>query len=137
VSEGLSLLNTRLRQTRKARGLSQETLAKRSRVDLATISRLECKPQNPTITSLSNLAEALEVTLAFLLGKVDRDVAFDVALRREALRQFLLPRAGDYDEQQKKNLEDLCLFDSAPNSVRGWEDLTQNCNFLHTHGCLE
>ena len=121
--------------TREARGLTLEELADRTGLNLGTISRLEREPRDPRASSLERLAEALEVSLAFLLGKEDQDLEFAVALRRQGLRRFLsFTTLGD---QQKRHFEELCFFDSAPNSVRGWQDLTQNYNFLQTHKSLD
>ena len=121
--------------TRKARDLTLEELAYRTGLDLGTISRLEREPRDPRASSLERLAEALEVSLAFLLGKEDQDLEFAVALRRQGLRRFL--SVTTLDDQQKRHFEELCFFDSAPNSVRGWQDLTQNYNFLQTHKSLD
>jgi len=130
----MSPLNLRLRMTREAHSLSLEQLAKRAGVDLGTISRLERKPQDPKLSTLTKLSQVLEVSVAFLTGTEDAGLEFAVALRLQALRRFL--SISTYDDQQKRHFEELCYFDSAPNSVRGWQDLTQNCNFLHTHKSL-
>lgn len=133
--EPLSILNTRIRATRKARGLSLEDLAGLTGLNLGTISRLEREPRDPRISSLEKLAEALEVSVPFLRGSEDRDLAFGVALRRQALWRFL--SVTTYDDQQKRYLEELCYKDSAPSSVRGWQDLAENYNFLQSHKSLE
>jgi transcriptional regulator with XRE-family HTH domain len=121
--------------TREVRVLTLEELAKKTGLHLATISRLEREPRDPRTSSLVNLAEALEVSMAFLLGTEDQDLDFAVAIRRQALRRFLSITA--YDEQQRKHFEELCFLDSAPNSIRGWQDLTQNYTFLQTHKSLD
>ncbi|SRR6266481_2500328 len=131
----LSTLNKTLRMTREARGLTLEQIAGKAGLDLSTISRLEREPRDARASSLVKLADALEVSVAFLLGHEDYDLEFPVALRRQALRRFL--SGVTYDDQQKRHFEELCFLDSAPNTVRGWQDLTQNVTFLQTHKALD
>jgi transcriptional regulator with XRE-family HTH domain len=135
MQESVSALTRVLRKTRQARGLTLEELAERTGLSFATISRLEREPRDPRASSVAKLAAALEVSLAFLLGSEDNDLEFVVALRRQALRRFL--PGTTYDDQQRKHFEELCFLDSAPNSVRGWQDLTQNCTFLNAHKSLD
>ena len=135
MTDTLSPLNVRLRKTREARSLSLEELGKLAGINLGTISRLERKPQNAKFITLTKLSQVLEVSVAFLTGTEDSGVDFEVGLRLQALRRFL--SINTCDEQQKRNFEELCLRDSAPNSVRGWQNLTQNCNFLHMHKPLD
>jgi transcriptional regulator with XRE-family HTH domain len=130
-----SALNKTLRLTREARGLSLEQLAETTDLDLSTISRLEREPRDARVSTLIKLADALEVSVPFLLGHEDKELDFAVALRRQALRRFL--PGVTYDDQQKRHFEELCFLDSAPNSVRGWQDLTQNFSFLQTHKALD
>jgi len=131
----LSALNKRLRMTREARGLSLEGLAEKTGLNLGTISRLEREPRDARTSSVAKLSEALEVSIAFLLGYENHDLEFPVALRRQALRRFM--SGATFDDKQRRHFEELCFLDSAPNSVRGWQDLTQNVNFLQTHKALD
>jgi len=112
-----------------------EQLEEKTGLNLGTLSRLERETKDPRASSIVKLADAFEVSVAFLLGNEDHDLEFPVALRRQALRRFLAGSA--YDDQQKRDFEQLCFLDSAPNSVRGWQDLTQNCSFLQTHKALD
>jgi transcriptional regulator with XRE-family HTH domain len=50
-----------LRQWRKARGLNQWDLADRSGVGYASIARIETGRQDPTVSMLTRLAEALNI----------------------------------------------------------------------------
>jgi len=55
------LAGTRLRQLRRARGLSQEQLADRARISLTTVARLERQPQASCRgRTLARLAAALD-----------------------------------------------------------------------------
>jgi transcriptional regulator with XRE-family HTH domain len=62
-------IGTMLKRIRKAKGLTQLALAKRSRVAQGYISELEAgREKNPGIETLRKLAKALGVPLAELIG---------------------------------------------------------------------
>ncbi|TAM74765.1 XRE family transcriptional regulator [bacterium] len=63
-------LGSRLAVLRKRRRLSQRQLADRAAVDVSTVSRLESGRLNPTITTLVEIANVLEVSVDEL---ADRD----------------------------------------------------------------
>jgi len=128
-------LGERLRRTRKAKGLTLQQLADETELNIAAISRLERKPRDPRTSSLDKLADALEVSVSFLMSKEDQHLEFSVALRRQALQQFLV--TNPMSDDQKKHFEQLCFLDSAPNSVRGWQDLVQNATFLLAQKAIE
>ena len=127
---GPTIFNQRLFKTRKARGLTLEELGKKTGLDQGAISRMEREDMESRASSVEKLADALEVSVDFLRGREDKDMDFPVAIRRQALRRFLAD--GSFDESQKKHFELLCFRDSAPNSVRGWQDLAENYSFLQT-----
>jgi transcriptional regulator with XRE-family HTH domain len=135
VSATLSF-GERLRKTRQAKGLTLEQLAALTGLNMATISLLEREPRDPRYSSLIKLAAPLEVSVAFLMSAEDHDLEFSVALRRQSLRLFLAVNPTS-DEQQKKHFDQLCFLDSAPNSVRGWQDLMQNANYLFAQKAIE
>ncbi len=56
-----------IRQQRQAAGLSQEVLAELSGLSQTWISRLEHGDANPTMETLTSLAQALEIDVAALL----------------------------------------------------------------------
>lgn len=58
-----------LRDRRRAAGLSQVLLAQRTGLSQAWISRLESGTANPTVGTLSTLANALQVGLTELLAE--------------------------------------------------------------------
>ena len=63
----------RLRSARETRQLSQGELAKRAGgLPASSISHFESGKRKPSFDNLKKLAEALEVTTDFLLGRVDR-----------------------------------------------------------------
>ena len=61
----------RLREARELRGFSQGQLADRSGLQSSAISHFETKKRKPSFDNLRKLADALDVTTDFLLGRVD------------------------------------------------------------------
>ncbi len=70
----LSLLPTRLKDARRAQGLSLDAVAKLSGVSRSMVSQIERGESSPTIATLWNLTRALQVDFAGLLdeGAADR-----------------------------------------------------------------
>jgi transcriptional regulator with XRE-family HTH domain len=63
-------VDTKIREIRQWRGLTQEQLAKQARTTAATISRWENYPSRVSVTVLQNLARILDVSPADLLADV-------------------------------------------------------------------
>lgn len=61
----------RLKEARDLRGLNHAQLAERSKIPASSISHFEAGSRKPSFDSLRRLANALEVTTDFLLGRVD------------------------------------------------------------------
>ncbi|KAA6184235.1 helix-turn-helix domain-containing protein [Thiohalocapsa marina] len=62
-----SIIGRNIRRLRWQRGYTQSELGKRARISQGRICRLEIGNENPTLTSLSRIARALEVETAELL----------------------------------------------------------------------
>ncbi|MEV4119481.1 XRE family transcriptional regulator [Micromonospora sp. NPDC049645] len=79
-------LGEALETARRARGLTQEELAKAIGVKQATLSRYEQDRREPDDETLANLAEALGVTESFLLGagRLHGAMAIDAHMRKKA-----------------------------------------------------
>lgn len=60
-----------LQRLRKAKRLSQEELSFRSQLDRTFISRLEGGLRQPTLSTIIRLAEALGVSAASIVAKVE------------------------------------------------------------------
>ena len=60
-----------LRELRELRGLSQEALAAKSNLDRTYISLLERGQRQPTLKSISSLANALETTLTEFVRQIE------------------------------------------------------------------
>jgi transcriptional regulator with XRE-family HTH domain len=58
----------RLKELRQARGMTQETLARKAGVSRAYLARLEMGRHDPPLSRLRKLAKALSVTVADLVG---------------------------------------------------------------------
>ncbi|PLZ02929.1 XRE family transcriptional regulator [Burkholderia sp. WAC0059] len=61
-----------LRQLRKARGLTQESLAFDSRLDRGYISILESGRCSPTLGTMISLCKALDISLTELAAETER-----------------------------------------------------------------
>jgi transcriptional regulator with XRE-family HTH domain len=86
----------RLKELRKARGLSQTKLAQRADMSPATLNRVERGLVNPSLRTLERLAEALGVEVRELLDEADYPKA-----------QAPLPFNGGEEERRGPTLEDL------------------------------
>ncbi|MXX05287.1 MAG: helix-turn-helix transcriptional regulator [Acidimicrobiia bacterium] len=65
-----SIFLERLRAAREMRELSQSELAKRSGMQASAISHFETGARKPSFDNLRRLADALDVTTDYLLGRV-------------------------------------------------------------------
>ncbi len=74
-------------ELRTARSLSQEALAERCRISRPHVSRLETGKNSPTMSMLFQLAEALQVTPAEILGNVQAKMLHGAASRSPATRK--------------------------------------------------
>ena len=63
---------TRLRGARDLRRLSQSDLAERSGLQPSAISHFETGRRSPSFDNLRKLADALAVTIDYLLGRVEK-----------------------------------------------------------------
>lgn len=83
--------NIRLR--REALGISQGELAKRARKTNRFISMIETAPKDVRLTTLEDVAEALECTIVELLGPVkERSATRKIEPRKVRAREF--PKAA-------------------------------------------
>ena len=70
-------LPERLRYLRRARNISQADLAKSSKVSQSTIAQIESGRKDPSITTLRQIASALDIEIAILFASDDVHV-FDM-----------------------------------------------------------
>lgn len=74
----LHLLPARLKDARRAQGLSLEAVANLSGVSRSMVSQIERGESSPTIATLWNLTRALQVDFAGLLEAADKQNRIDV-----------------------------------------------------------
>jgi transcriptional regulator with XRE-family HTH domain len=75
-------LPERLKYLRMTRELTQADLAKKSKVSQSTIAQIESGRKDPSISTLKQIAEALDIELAILFASDDVHVFDMVRLRR-------------------------------------------------------
>jgi transcriptional regulator with XRE-family HTH domain len=61
----------RLRQERERKGLSQTDLANKSGLQPSAISHFETRKRSPSFENLKKLADALSVTIDYLMGRAE------------------------------------------------------------------
>lgn len=71
----LELFPERLRAAREGRKLSQSELAQRAGLQPSAVSHFEAGRRAPSFDNLKRLANALDVTTDYLLGRTDEDGA--------------------------------------------------------------
>lgn len=96
----------RLKEARKARKLTQEELAEKADISRVMVSRYETEMVIPTAEVLISLADALGVSIDYLLGRISEQNGFfqlssdmksnsadssnDLPQSKEDLREFIL-----------------------------------------------
>lgn len=103
----------RLQALREKRGLSQEELAKRSGLQPTAISHFETGTRKPSFDNLRRLADALETTVDYLMGRTNdpaavvtegdqlfRDFANLTTEEREIARDFMATLAKRSKERK-------------------------------------
>ena len=66
-----TIFSKRLQELRDALDLSQEELAKKAKLQATAISHFETGSRKPSFDNLRNLADALETTVDYLMGRTD------------------------------------------------------------------
>ena len=79
----LTQLPARLKEARRAQGLSLDAVAKLSGVSRSMVSQIERGESSPTVATLWNLTRALQVDFAGLLDTAPRGAAIEVMRRTE------------------------------------------------------
>lgn len=68
-----SNVGKRIRDIREGKGVSQNQLAKMAGLSQAGLSAVENTTKSPNLETLTRLAKALNVTIAYLVGEADKD----------------------------------------------------------------
>ena len=80
-SKHLASFPDRLKKAREQQKLTQGELAVKARLQTSAISHFETGTRKPSFDNLRRLADALDVTTDYLLGRVDRPGVLAVADR--------------------------------------------------------
>ncbi len=98
------IFSERLKSARELRDLTQSELAKRSGLQASAISHFETRARKPSFDNLKRLADALDVTTDFLLGRVDDPHALGAA---DTLHRHIDQLSADDKELAEDMLETL------------------------------
>lgn len=105
----------RLKQARELRGLNQSELAAKTGLQASAISHFETGARKPSFDNLRRLADKLNVTTDYLLGRVEEPTQYagsGVMFRhfdrlssdqREAIEETIKSLANKREAQEKKN----------------------------------
>jgi transcriptional regulator with XRE-family HTH domain len=103
----------RVRALRSARGLSQESLAERAGLTTKFLSEIERAETNPSLTSVVQVAAALNVTLLDLVPNVNRDSPWPAVLGLKKWRQIM-----EVGHLLVETAERMMAFASEPSSPK-------------------
>jgi transcriptional regulator with XRE-family HTH domain len=84
----MSSFSIRLATLRKLKGFSQAELAEKIEVHINVIGRYERNLAKPSMELASKLSEVLEVSLDYLVGKVDQELDKDIVEQVLTLQQL-------------------------------------------------
>ncbi len=113
-------LADKVKELRQKLGWNQATLAQKSGITQATISRIESgKVTQPKMGQLHKLADALEATIDYLAGD-SIQMSFDDLLR-DKKAQVVFRGWGSLSAAQKQQLADLVRFFEQQEEKKGEE----------------
>ena len=81
------IFRNRLQLTRKLRELNQEELAKRAVLPSTAISHFESGTRKPSFDNLRKLADALSVSIDYLMGRTD-DITGTLSSKAEIFKDY-------------------------------------------------
>ena len=128
-------IGTRIKELRKARGMTQKELAKKTSLSIASIQGYEQKKYKPKLNTIAKIAVALDV---LLLDLVDTD---DPILQNE-ITAINIPDLNYINSvlrsTRSQNIYELNRILSDNNDIQQlfW-DLLTNCNLLNEFGKKE
>lgn len=112
------MLSERLKKARINKGLSQEELAKRINTTKSTISNYENEYSSPSNEVLTKIADILEVTTDYLLGRTDNPQGYSgfdpIAEHNRLLKKYGIEDSGFFDIEKWKQM--------GPEELRQLED---------------
>ncbi len=117
------IIKDRVKAVRKHKRLTGKELALLAGVDQSEISLVEGGRRTPRADTIEKVAFAFDVSIDFIMGKEDADVALPLALSRQSLRLFL--RERKVSEHMFAFLRRVCEKYAAPQSVKDWRELVE------------
>jgi len=96
----------RLRRAREARGMSQADLANKTGLQPAAVSHFETGQRSPSFENLKKLADALSLSVDYLLGRIDEE-QHGHGLAAAPRAQQLFRHAEKLSEDSFSQLEDM------------------------------
>lgn len=112
-----------LKQLREAKGWSQEELCKRSRVSQSVIAKSERGQNLPRADVLDKLAEALDCTIDYLVGRGREYENATSAAAQMAFDIFLLN--APLTRQQQESCRRALQHVDAPKTADGWRSFAE------------
>lgn len=94
---------SRLKAARELRRLSQSELSEKTHLQISAISHFETGARKPSFDNLKKLADALEVTTDYLLGRVEKP-------NELADSDTLYRHISKLDDKDKKAAEEFVAF---------------------------
>ena len=114
---------SRIKERRCELDMTQADLAKAANLTPAAISQFEAGTRKPSFSTLSNLSDALQVTIDYLLGK---DVSEYEDLVVDSMADVMFRGMMDFTEDNKTCLFELYKFlesQEETSSKKGGEDV--------------
>lgn len=96
----------RLRKMREARGFTQADLAKKTGLQAAAISHFETAQRAPSFDNLRKLSDALNVSVDYLLGRID-EAQHGQGISAAPRAQQLFRHAENLSDQSFELLESM------------------------------
>lgn len=118
------MLPKRLKQRRKDLGLTQTQLAEKVNTKKTTISNYETGYSTPSNEMLSDLADALQTTADYLLGRTDNDSMTDNTsvtpdLINDPDLQIAFKEAADFSEEARRQTIDFINYLKEKEKAKG------------------
>ncbi|MBG9769473.1 helix-turn-helix domain-containing protein [Bacillus vallismortis] len=118
------MLPKRLKQRRKDLGLTQTQLAEKVNTKKTTISNYETGYSTPSNEMLSDLADALQTTADYLLGRTDNDsMTVNTPVSPDLINdpdlQIAFKEAADFSEEARRQTIDFINYLKEKEKAKG------------------